>query len=278
MQKLSKQLKEIQNNYYFCKNLDMNKFLIYSSLFLVIFIQSCKKDGSLQNNLLNATVWYQTSAEMNACYYQAFNLAKMKLFTNMQVSDNEMKKAVIVDIDETMLDNSPFEAYLIKNKLEYSKKLWIEWVKLEKAKALPGALDFAKFAKENGVEIFYISNRHKENLLPTMENLKKEGFPFADTNHILLKDTTSDKTLRRNIVEQNYDVILFIGDNLRDFDENYKYDKKHSVKEKIQLDKELFGTKYIIIPNPMYGEWTKKYEGKTLNEVSQKMIENLQSY
>lgn len=257
----------------------MKKF-IYITIILIssILIQSCNQNKNVQDNLLNATVWYQNSAEKEACYIQNFNIAKMKLFSNLQVSQSDLPKAVIVDIDETVLDNSPFEAYLIKNKLEYNKKLWTQWVKLEKAKALPGALDFAKFAKDNNVEIFYVSNRSVKNFDATLANLKSEGFPYADSTHIFLKDTTSDKTYRRNIIEQKYDVILLIGDNLRDFDEDYKYIKGKERSQELQTGKDLFGSKYIIMPNPMYGEWTKKYKGETFEEKTLKMIENLQSY
>lgn len=227
---------------------------------------------------MNATVWYQNSAEKQACYIQNFNIAKMKLFTNLQTSQSDLPKAVIVDIDETMLDNSPFEAYLIKNKLEYNKKLWTQWVKLAKAKALPGALDFAKFAKDNNVEIFYVSNRSVKNFDATLENLKNEGFPFADSSHLFLKDTTSNKTYRRNVIEQKYDVLLLIGDNLRDFNEDYKYIEGKQRTGELQNERDLFGSKYIIMPNPMYGEWTKKYKGETLGDKTLKMIESLQSY
>lgn len=226
-------------------------------------------------NLLNAVAWYQQSAEMTATYYQAFNTAKKQIPINIEKSTSKLPKAIIVDIDETMLDNSPFEVYLIQNNLKYTKELWNQWVNLKQAKALPGALDFTIYAQKNNVEIIYISNRNIKNTNITIENLKNEKFPFADNKHVLLKDTTSDKTNRRNIITKKYDIIMYIGDNLRDFDEIFKQKNQNNRKNIVKEKNNLFGTKYIILPNPMYGEWTKKYN--STEKSYPKMIENMKT-
>ena len=215
---------------------------------------------------VTAILWFQKSAEAEAVYYQTYNYAKMMLDDILKKNRFKIKKkkpkAIITDIDETVLNNSPYNARLIAEGKHFEKESWTEWVNEKKAKALSGALDFCNYAKEKGVEIFYISNRSIINLKATSENLKNAGFPFADKKHILLKDKTSDKTARRNTVLKNYDVILYLGDNLRDFDENFKYSEKTNRNDSVDAHKDFFGTKYIVFPNPMYGEWEKAaYKG-----------------
>ncbi len=228
--------------------------------------------------LVNATAWYQQSAEMQACYYQAFNLAKTQLLDNKNNSKSELPKAVVVDIDETMLDNSPFEAYLIKNNLTFTKELWSEWVKLEQAKALPGAVDFVNFAKENDVTVLYVSNRMVDNIQPTLRNLQSEGFEFAEEKNILLKSTTSDKTERRATLAKDYDIILLIGDNLRDFDEIFNDRNDGFGAKTVQENSSLFGSKYIVLPNPMYGQWEKAYKSSETETKTQNKISTLVAY
>lgn len=245
----------------------MKRFLFLFTVSLLFFSCAEKQieqkntviEQNISDNLLNAVAWFQQSAESKACYLQAFNLAKNQLLLNIKNSSTNLPKAVIVDIDETMLDNSPFEGYLIKNDLEFSKDLWNQWVQLSAAEALPGAKDFSLFAQQNNVDVFYISNRSVDNLHPTLMNLQQKGFAFADSSHVLLKSTTSDKSERRAIVAENFEIILLIGDNLRDFDEIFKQRETDFGKNLVSDNANLFGTKYIILPNPMYGEWKKTY-------------------
>ncbi len=207
--------------------------------------------------LLMATLWYQKSAEMRAIYYQTYNFAKTILLNKLPYADTLKRKAVVVDIDETVLDNSPFEAYCIINNLSYSSDEWAKWVNKASAKALPGAVDFLNYAKFKDVETFYISNRRKNLKLKTMENLKNLGFPFVDDEHIFLRDSVGTKRYRRKKVLQNYDVLLYIGDNLTDFSD--VYEDRDSLLAKNIVDKNIttFGKDFLILPNPMYGEWEK---------------------
>lgn len=267
----------------------MKKYLII--LISVIFVFSACKEKTITKEvqvtsgseyLLGATAWYQQSAEMQACYIQAFNNAKNQLIKNVESSITTLPKAVIVDIDETMLDNSPFEAYLIENNKSFTSELWSKWVEMACAKALPGAVDFSTFAKENNVTVFYISNRNVAGIDATLKNLQDKGFAFAKAENILLKDKTSDKTGRREIVAKNYEIVMLIGDNLRDFDEMFADRTDNFGFNTVEANKDLFGVKYIIMPNPMYGQWEKIYrntEGET--SISQKinnMKNNLKGY
>lgn len=256
------------------------RILKFFFITILLFSFACQKENESKNssdNLLNATAWYQQSAEMRACYIQAFKMAKIQMKENLRASKDTRPKAVIVDIDETVLDNSPYEVHLIKNNLVNSSKLWTEWVKMKSAKALPGALEFALFAKQNNVEVYYISNRSVKNYLPTLNNLLKEGFPFADSVHILLKDETSDKSPRRETVGSSHDILLLVGDNLRDFDEMFKDRSDNFGFKTVDDHKDLFGTKFIILPNPNYGQWLKSYNVPNGDISEHQKIENMKN-
>ncbi|MCX2743195.1 5'-nucleotidase, lipoprotein e(P4) family [Mangrovivirga sp. M17] len=211
-----------------------------------------KSDYSEQN--INATLWYQKSGENYLLYQQLYDLAKYRLIENLSESTSEMPKAVVLDLDETVLDNSPYNAYLITTETTYSTDTWNKWANAGTADALPGALDFTNFAMSLGVEVFYISNRNNISLDGTIENLKNLGFPNADKEHVFLKIETSDKTIRRNKVKEAYDIILFLGDNLRDYKEIFIKPAKN-IKELVDDYKEELLKFFIVFPNPMYGEW-----------------------
>ncbi len=207
--------------------------------------------------LLMATLWYQKSAEMRAIYYQTYNFAKTILLNKLPYADTLKRKAIVVDIDETVLDNSPFEAHCILSNTSYSRKEWETWVNKASAKALPGAVDFLNYAKYKDVETFYVSNRRKNLKQKTMQNLIDRGFPFVDSMHVLLRDSVSTKRYRRAKILKNYDILLYIGDNLTDFSEIYE--DRDSLLAKNLVDKNIksFGKDFLILPNPMYGEWEK---------------------
>ncbi len=266
----------------------MKRIILAGAILIFAFSSCCDKETaekevvaikdsieiSNSEHQVMGVLWFQKSAEAHAAYIQTYNFAKTVLDNKLKKAKfkfaKKKPKAIITDIDETVLNNSPYNARLIANGTRYSPETWTEWVNEKKAKALPGAVDFMRYAKEKGVEVFYVSNRSVKNLKPTLENLKNTGFPYADEKHILLKDKTSDKTARRNAVLKDYDVIMYLGDNLRDFDENFKYAENMNRNDSVEAHKDLFGSKYIVFPNPMYGEWEKAaYKGdfgKTDNE------------
>ncbi len=237
-------------------------------LILLIFFMSCKPekqdnqiikttDCSNRECLLAATLWYQSSAEMRALAYQNFKLAKLKLQENSQKASCEKPMAIITDLDETVIDNSPFSARMIKHNINDIGILWSEWVKEEKATAMPGALEFLNYADSLGINIMYISNRADSLKHHTMSNLKKLNFPQVTEKNVILKKDKSDKTERRNTILKDYDVVLYMGDNLRDFSEVFKNRDKNYGKHIVDSLKNEFGERFIVFPNPMYGEWEK---------------------
>jgi 5'-nucleotidase (lipoprotein e(P4) family) len=236
-----------------------NKFLQHSSL------------PENQDHLLLSVLWFQRSAEMQAMFYQGYNIARSSLAEKLNNSDNTKPKAVVLDIDETILNNSPFEAFQVINNVSYSDDLWNKWVNKTSAGPLPGALEFTRFAESKSLEVFYITNRESPiAYFPTLKNLNDKGFPFADSLHIIFKTSSSSKEDRRKTISTNYEILLLIGDNLADFD--VVFDKRgeylgfEAVKENINK----FGERFIILPNPMYGPWinaaTGSQQGETMRE------------
>ncbi len=234
--------------------------------FLIVSCRSTQSIVSAQQNqydkLLISVSWYQHAGEMSALYYQGFNIARMRLNEALAANKQNKLLAVVVDIDETMLDNSPFETNLINN--TDSLAGWHNWTSKSSAKALPGALDFTKYAQSKQVEIFYITNRDDSERASTLKNLEIEGFPFATEDHLLTKSdlslstgNTSSKAGRRKKVSENHEIVLLIGDNLNDFSEIFEDRTINDGKETVEKNRELFGQKFIILPNPMYGAWEK---------------------
>lgn len=209
---------------------------------------------TLSRENLMSTLWYQSSVEAKALYYQGYNVAKMLLDEKMEKEKYSKPIAIALDIDETVLDNSPQQAYFAVNMKMYPEG-WKEWVNEAIAMPLPGAKEFLNYAKEKGVEVFYISDRKVDQLDVTIKNLKEQGLPFADEKHVLLKDKDmKSKEGRRQKVEKDFSLIMLFGDNIVDFAEFEKLSLKER-EEKLLTIKDQFGDKFIIFPNPMYGSW-----------------------
>lgn len=234
---------------------------------VVILLQACKSTGEIGKQPhsasvkdgfhpdLKAVVYYQSSAEVKALYYQGYHLAQIRLEYYLTSNTNQTKKpAVVLDIDETVLDNSPYQAFTVVKRVSYPTG-WDEWVQQANADLLPGVKEFLEFAALNEVEIFYISNRKQSGREATITNMNKYGLPYVDEEHLLLRDDSTNKTIRRDQIAQNYDIVLLIGDNLGDFDHLFQ-EKSTDEREKLVDDyKDWFGTRFIMLPNSMYGEW-----------------------
>ncbi len=209
----------------------------------------------LNEQLVMATLWMQASAEYRALCYQAFNVAAMNLDSFLNSYTGSKPVAVIVDADETVLDSSAYEAFLIGQDFGYSSQTWIPWMAAAEARAIPGAKRFLGYAAAKGVEIFYISNRKKVGYEGTSRNLMDLGFPDVDAKHLLLRTDSSDKQARRETVFRDYEVAMLIGDNLNDFASEFGGQNVAERLAATDVLKGQWGTRFIVIPNPSYGEW-----------------------
>lgn len=228
-----------------------------------------------------AVLWYQTAGEARALYYQAYNLARLRLDQMLDTLSSTVKPAVVVDIDETVLNNSPHQAKLIATG-ERFPEYWKEWVELAEADPLPGSVSFLTYAASRGVAVFYVSNRDQNELVPTMENLKNKGFPQVEASHLLLKVKESGKEPRRKRIEEQYQILLLCGDNLNDFTDLFERkpsEERNRVVDALQAE---FGSRFIVLPNPMYGDWERaalgSLRGLTDGEIETRRLKALKSF
>ena len=235
---------------------------------------------------LGANIYMQTAAEYRACCLQIYKTAEMRLDSILTTANPKpAKPAVIMDLDETVLDNSAFESFLYENNLEYSDELWgiYERDYPDNVKMIPGAKQFIKQAEQMGATIIFISNRLEKNAGPTIKALARLDINTGSINNrlFLKKDASSDKTGRRAIVEAKYNVLLIFGDNLRDFSETFAATKLSEndgaeaynmvIESRLQQVDESdchWGVDWFVLPNPVYGEWGQVDRWGTTAEVA----------
>lgn len=202
---------------------------------------------------VSALLWFQTSAEAQALFYQAYTLARLRLVEALR-EPRSKPPAVVVDIDETVLDNSPHQARLITTGQAFPA-FWDDWIERADARALPGAVEFLRFADSSGVAVFYVSNRDSKALRATARNLERYGFPQLTPERILLRAKESSKSGRRADIARQYDVLLLIGDNLNDFSEVFEGTLPAERSLDAERMRDQFGKRFIVLPNPYYGDW-----------------------
>jgi len=223
-----------------------------------------------------AVLWTQSSAEYRALAFQTFSLAKLRfdqdLAQHRSRRGRSMRSAIIVDADETVLDNSRFQAELILRGVAYTPQAWTAWCDRAEAGAVPGAVEFLNYAFNHGARVFYITNRRQTEKAGTVANLKKLGFPDVSDDTVMIREqgTTASKEARRQSVRSHYRVVLLVGDNLNDFNDDFA--GKSIADRKAQVDRERadFGSHYIVVPNPMYGDWESAVYGNASNDAERR--------
>lgn len=224
---------------------------------------------------VGAVLYMQKAAEFRALSYQAYNLARRQLdadFENKNLktlpkAERKMPRAIVVDIDETVLDNSPSQAYGIKTRTPFNLKDWYAWGEMRRAKALPGAVDFLNYANSKGVKIFYVSNRDEVQKHATIDNLKSARFTDISVDNVMLRTAESGKENRRKAIAAKYRIVLLMGDNLNDFSDVFERKSVADRFSETDKAKDLWGNKFIVLPNAMYGDWESAvYEYQRLTE------------
>lgn len=202
-----------------------------------------------------AALWQQRSAEYKALCFQAYNSARLTVDAAVKQPQGK-PLAIVTDIDETVLDNSPYDLQRALNNQEYDAVTWKQWTAKATADTVAGAPAFFKYAASKGISIFYITNRDEDERAATLKNLQLYKLPNADNEHLLLKQGSSSKEARRQQVLKTHHIILLCGDNLPDF--TALYDNHPAEQNRDATTQQLakdFGTKYIVLPNPSYGDW-----------------------
>ena len=207
------------------------------------------------NENLHAVLWTQTATEYAALTQQTYAAARAHLddaladpsWTAMpeQVAMGgyeSLPPAVVLDVDETVLDNAAYQARLIEDDAVYDRATWSAWVEEAAAPAVPGVLAFTQAADELGIAVVYLTNRRGP---LTRGDLTRTGEPEFDTG---------EKGPRREHVAERFRVLQLFGDNLGDF----LSDVETSVEERDELAEpyaDWWGARWFMLPNPQYGSW-----------------------
>ncbi|MDO4708707.1 MAG: 5'-nucleotidase, lipoprotein e(P4) family [Pseudomonadota bacterium] len=240
--------------------------------------------GVAADDNLNAVVWMQHSDEYAAATRSLYRAAAGRLDAVLAsgeeaLADNErqpgerhaLPAAIIMDIDETVLDNSPYQARLLAEGSEFDSGSWNAWVAEKKARVIPGALEFTQAAAARGITIFYISNREAALSAETLENLRAAGLPVKAGETVFLglgmevpgcTQIGSEKRCRRQWVSQNYRVVMQFGDQLGDFAEI----RSNTPGARAALSRQYstwWGERWWMLPNPSYGSWESALLGES---------------
>jgi len=223
------------------------------------------------NDNLNAVLWDQTSVEAKANAIAIYELAKIRLDQALadtsttaapveQTGDFKDKPpAVILDVDDTILNTSGYQAWNIKAQTSFSPQTWTAYVKSQTDAAISGAVDFTQYAASKGVKVFYVTNRTVEEEGPTVELMTKLGFAMGGNVDTFLSkgekdDWKSAKGTRRAFIAKDYRIVEMFGDNFGDFTDSYK--GTLADRDKTFADNAAhWGHDWFVIANPTYGSF-----------------------
>ncbi|MGN8159944.1 5'-nucleotidase, lipoprotein e(P4) family [Salinisphaera sp. RV14] len=231
-----------------------------AALVLVAFLPPAFADSGepdaatiTSNPHLMADRYQQASAEVRALQLQAYNVATRRLDRLLAEHQGKRQPAVVLDLDETVLDNSPYEAASVIDGFSYPKH-WDQWVESAQARLIPGARAFLRHANARGVAIYYVSNRSAKHEAATIANLKRDDLPQVSTDSVRLKGPSKKK--RRDAIARNHDILLLVGDTLHDFDAEFAGTSLASQRSTVRRMRQAFGNRFIVLPNASYGNWT----------------------
>ncbi len=228
---------------------------------------------------LHGVLWVQSSAEFWALTSATYNSAQVLLEQALtdkswsaaleQASAYEnLSPAVILDLDETVLDNSPAQAQMVLERTTYQQEMWTAWVDKMAAAAIPGAQSFIAFAEKKDVTVFFVTNRAASEQGVTLKNLAALGIKASDETVLCSGENgwTSDKTARRAEIAKSFRVLMLVGDDMNDFVATTKL----TPPQRVALAKkhaDRWGRSWILLPNAMYGSWERAlYAGLTKDE------------
>jgi 5'-nucleotidase (lipoprotein e(P4) family) len=201
-------------------------------------------------------LWVRTAAEHRALFEQTYRAAREKLL--VQAHGRQAGTwGVVVDADETLLDNSEYQRRLHVARERFDNETWNAWVRERAAGALPGARDYTEAVRSLGGRVVVVTNRDEVVCDPTRENLRSLGFTV---DLVLCKTDVSDKNPRFQAVERGttgsglpaLQIVQYVGDNIQDFPE-----ANQQLRDADRSALAAFGDRYWVLPNPMYGSFER---------------------
>ena len=213
--------------------------------------------------LLLSTLFVQRSAEYQALCMQTYRGAALQLPSLLDSVRRHLGSAallqrpaaVVLDLDETVLDNSPYAGWQIRHGSAYSSPSWQAWVDRAEAGAIPGVRDYLTTAQQLGLRIYYLSNRKRSQWAATERNLQALGLPLDGLDSLWLRVESSDKQARRDALANQATVLQWVGDNLQDMNNFKSYSTEEERLQVVQGQAERLGRDWILLPNPVYGPW-----------------------
>jgi len=202
--------------------------------------------------------WFAAAAEQRAAYVQAYRLATSTIEHAAQ-GRPAGSWGVILDADETTIDNSPYEIQQARLGVPYDSATWDALVKRGAARALPGVVDFTTRVHALGGHVVIVTNRDQPYCDVTRENIIRVGVP-ADEVLCRTDRANGSKDPRFEAVQHGVapsilppmDVLMWVGDNIQDFPH-----LAQSIRTAPDSALAGFGERYIVLPNPMYGSWER---------------------
>ena len=240
--------------------------LMYMAIVLTAVLTGCSQPVARvdSHEMLNATLWQQTSAEYVGTASQAYHMARINLDQALadtswtaaleQTGDYaDLPPAVMLDVDETVLDNTPYEVRIITKLGQYSRESFADWCHQENAPLVPGVKNFLDYAIARDVAIFYYSARRNSLRNCTTRNMRERGLPLPDDSRLLLSNGMSKSEYRTRIAS-HYRILLLVGDNMEDFMDGSKSEPA-ARRDLARRYQDRWGKQWIVLPNPMYGHW-----------------------
>lgn len=246
---------------------------------------------------LGAVLWFQTSAEYRGNSITVYaaatdRLAALKARPGVAADLDQasavgcragtrcdalaaqaLVSAVVLDVDETVLDNSPYQARLVKTGGSFDPATWDNWIAERSAAAVPGAAAFIVAASQAGFAVVYITNRRCQprpgnpDRCPQMEdtraNLVSAGIPpLGGRDLLVLRNQKaewdqSEKKARRAHVAESYRIAMLIGDDIGDLASDIKSASLDEREAFVERHAALYGRYWFQLTNPIYGSWSR---------------------
>jgi len=247
------------------------KAVALGAIVVALSASTVRAEEIIANDLLLATLWTQRSVEFKGNALTVYALGKIRLdqaladksWTAAPVEQKgdykNLPPAVVLDLDETVLDNSAYQVWNIKAGQSFNLKTWNEFCAAQISRAIPGSVEFTKYADSKGVKVFYVSNRDVVTEKDTRANMEKLGYPMGGNVDTFLmqneqKEWGSKKGTRRAFLAKDYRILLEFGDNFGDFDDRYASSEADRLKI-FEENKERWGREWLVIANPTYGSF-----------------------